>query len=301
MRKLNSKGNAAIMLCISITVLLGFAAYVVDIGVVYAEKTKLSNAIDSAALAATLELTKGDDKAKAVANDYLQKNGVDPKDTVSAISSDHKNIEIRGTKNVNHLFAQVLGIKSSSVKANTKANTKAIIAPIKAINSGIRPLAVEIYDFSYGDLVTLKEGAGDGYHGNYGAVALGGQGASTFTANALYGYKGKITVGDYINTEPGNMSGATTTIAKYINSESSSFNSFSRDSIRLWTIPLVDSLTVNGLEQVKVSGFGMFYVEDVFNNSGHTEISGRFVRFVTNGEIDTSLRDTGAYGVKLSK
>jgi Flp pilus assembly protein TadG len=297
MRKLDNKGNAAIMLCISITALLGFAAYVVDIGVVYAEKTKLSNALDSAALAATLELTKGDDKAKAVANDYLQKNGVDPRDTVSAISSDHKTIEIRGTRNVNHLFAQVLGIKSSSVKANTKA----IIAPIKAINSGIRPLAVEIYDFSYGDLVTLKEGAGDGYRGNYKAVALGGQGASTFTSNALYGYKGKITVGDYINTEPGNMSGATSTIAKYINSESSSFNNFSRDSIRLWVIPLVDSLVVNGLEQVKVSGFGMFYVEYVFNKSGQTDISGRFVRFVTNGEIDTSLRDTGAYGVKLSK
>lgn len=297
MIKLDNKGNAAIMFCIFITVTLGFAAYVLDIGVVYAEKTKLSNAIDSAALAATLELPQNDDKARAVAVDYLQKNGVDPNSAVITIGNNHKSVEIKANKSINHLFAQVLGINSSTVKSNTKA----IIGPAKVVNKGIRPFAVEIYDYTYGDLVTLKEGAGDGYRGNYGAVALGGQGASVFKINSLYGYNGLITVGDYISTETGNMSGVTSSIAKYVASETSNFSNFSRDSIRLWTIPLVDSLTVNGRNQVQVSGFGQFYVEDVFNNAGKTEISGRFVRFVTNGEVDTSLRDTGTYGTRLSK
>ena len=297
MKKLDNKGNVAIIVCLLITALLGFSAYVIDIGLVYAEKTKLSNAIDAAALAAVLELPRGDSQAKIVAQDYLQKNGIDLKDAVITISSDHKSIDIEGTKNVKHLFAEVLGINSSKVNASTTA----VMGPAKTIKSGIRPFAVEMFSYTYGDLVTLKEGAGSGYCGNYNAVALGGQGASVFKANALYGYNGTITVGDYISTETGDMSGATNSIANYINSESSAFSNFPRDSKRLWTIPLVDSLVVNGRNEVKVSGFGQFYVETVVKNAGKTELNGRFIKFVTGAEIDTSLQDTGAYGSKLSK
>ena len=54
MGKLDDKGNVAILLCLVFTALLGFTSYVVDIGLIYAEKVKLSNAIDSAVLAASL-------------------------------------------------------------------------------------------------------------------------------------------------------------------------------------------------------------------------------------------------------
>ena len=181
------------------------------------------------------------------------------------------------------------------------AKTKAVVAPAKSVTGGIRPFAVEAYNFSYGDLVTLKEGAGGGYHGNYGAVALGGHGANVFRGNALYGYSGTISVGDYIDTEPGNMAGAANDIKNYINSEHSTFDNFPRDSIRLWTIPLVDSLAVNGRKSVLVVGFAEFYVEDVTKNSGKIEINGRFIKYVLNSPIDVNLNDTGVYGAKLSK
>ena len=297
MKKLDDKGNVAIILCLLITVLFAFTAYVVDIGMVYKEKIKLSNAIDAAALAAVLELPSNDIKAKSVAVDYLQKNNVDPNQTTIAISADHKSIQIEGIKNVKHLFAQIIGINSSNVEAKTKA----VVAPAKSVTGGIRPFAVEAYDFPYGDLVTIKEGAGDGYHGNYGAVALGGEGANVFKGNSLYGYDGTISVGDYVDTEPGNMSGACTEIKNYINSEHSTFDNFPRDSIRLWTIPLVDSLAQDGRKSVLVVGFAMFYVEDVINNSGKIEITGRFIKFVINATTDINLNDTGVYGAKLSK
>jgi len=296
MKKLNNQGNVAILLCLVMTALLGFTAYVTDVGLIYTEKTKLTNAIDSAALAATLELPNDDSKAEKVAIDYLEKNDVNPNQTTIAISADHKSIQITGVKNVKHSFAPIIGINSSNVHAKTKA----VIAPVKS-TKGIRPFAVENYDFTYGDLVTLKRGAGDGYHGNYGAVALGGCGANVFRANALYGYSGTISVGDYINTEPGNMAGACNDIKNYINSESSTFTNFPRDSIRLWTMPLVDSLVVNGRESVLVVGFAEFYVENVTKNSGKIEINGRFVKFVLNSDTDVNLPDTGAYGAKLSK
>jgi hypothetical protein len=297
MRKLDNKGNVAIILCLVFTVLLGFTAYVVDIGLIYAEKVKLSNAIDSAVLAASLELPTDPIEAKKVAIEYLEKNNVDPSKVSITISADNKSIEMVGIKTVDHFFAPIFGIDSSDVNAITKA----IIAPIKSVKGGIRPFAVEKFDFSYGDVVTLKESAGDGYHGNYGAVALGGTGANVFRTNAIYGYNGLITVGDYIATETGNMVGASNEITNYINSEFSSFNNFERDSIRLWTMPLVDSLSVDGRKDVLVVGFGEFYVEEIIKNSGKVEIQGRFVRFVTNGEIDMTISDTGAYGSKLIK
>jgi Flp pilus assembly protein TadG len=45
--------------------------------------------------------------------------------------------------------------------------------------------------------------------GNYGAVALGGNGADTYRDNIIHGYSGVVEVGDVLTTEPGNMVGPT--------------------------------------------------------------------------------------------
>lgn len=290
------KGNAAIILCLVVTALFGFTAFVTDIGLVYVEKERLSNALDSAALAGALELPSNKAKAVQAASDYLKKNNIDPSQTSITIGADGKSIQIDGVKNVKHLFAPVIGINNSNVHASTEA----IIAPIKAVTSGLRPFAVEKNNFVYGDEITLKEDAGSGYCGNYGAVALGGTGASVYTTNALYGYNGTITVGQYIDTETGNMEGPTNTIKKYIDSEQSTFDNFPRNSIRLWILPLVNTLEVNGRSDIQVTGFGEFYVEGVVNNNG-MQITGRFLQYVSRGPVDTSLDDTGLYGVKLVK
>lgn len=295
MKVRDEKGNVAIILCLVITALFGFTAYAADIGIVFIEKTRLSNAIDASILAASMELPDNQTKAKQVAAEYLEKNNVDPDKTVITISSDGKRIQIDGNSSVKYLFAPIIGINSGNVKVSAAA----ILGPIKSVTGGVRPFAVESYNFSYGDLVTLKNGAGSGYNGNYGVVDLGGGGSNTYRANALYGYSGTVSVGDYINTEPGDMAGATNEIIKYINTESSTFDNFPRNSIRLWILPIVDSLNVNGSSQVHIIGLGEFYVESVGNIAGKMEINGRFLRYVTKGKIDMTLTDTGAYGVKL--
>lgn len=297
MRKLDNKGNAAIILCIVITVLFGFTAYVIDIGLVYVERTKLSDAVDAAALAGVLELPVSRAKAEAMAEEYIIKNGINPEGVAIVVSPDNRSIEIKGIRNVEHIFAPVIGIDSSDINAKAKA----VIGPAKSVRGGIRPFAIEKFDYTYGDLIILKEGAGDGYRGNYGVVALGGRGASDFRSNALNGYTGTISVGDWIDSETGVMAGAANEISRYIKSEYSTFSNFSRGSIRIWTIPLVNSLLPNGRDQVQVVGFAEFYVEDVVNRSGKAEISGRFIRYVVNSEIDMSLEDTGVYGSKLSR
>lgn len=299
MEKLKEReGSTAIIFCIAAAALFGFMALVIDIGLTYTEKTRLANAVDSAALAASLELPNNPDGARNVAKEYLQNNNVNPDNAVIGISSDNKSIQIDNYTSINHLFAPLIGINSSTVNGSATAQ----LSPIKSVTGGIRPFAVVIYDFVYGQKVTLKTGAGDSYEGNYGAVALGGTGSVVFRQNAIYGYSGTLTIGDYIDTEPGNMAGATNAIRDYINSENDSFENYSRNSIRLWTIPLIDALDGDGRMQVQIKGFAEFYVEAVSDVEGKTEITGRFVKYVTNGEIDeNSVIDTGLYATKLVK
>lgn len=297
MKKLDNKGNVAIIVCLVVAALFGFTAYVIDIGLVYVEKIKLSNAIDSAVLAAALELPEDEAKAREVAVEYLEKNNVNPSQVSITISDDNKSIKIEGVKNVSHFFAPIFGVENSNVEAATKA----VLGPAKSVKGGIRPFAVELHDYVYGDTVTLKEDAGDGHQGNYGAVALGGNGAYIFMQNALYGYSGTISVGETIPTQPGNIASVANEMKKYINSDYSSFDNFERDSRRLWTIPLIDSLMVEGKTEVLVIGFAQFFVENITQKAGLIEIEGRFIRYVTNAEIDMTLTDTGTYGVKLVK
>ncbi len=293
----NKKGNISVIMCVALIALLAITAYAVDIGQVYIEKQRLSNGIDAAALAAALELPADRNAAYAVAEEYLIENNVDPSEVEIIIAEDNRSIELIANRNVNHLFARVVGINASQVDATNKV----IIAPLRAAKGGIRPFAVEDFSYEYGDQVVLKEGAGDGYHGNYGAVALGGSGTSTLRYNVINGYGGIVRIGDIINTEPGNMASINTTIKNVVEADPSSFEDFERGSPRIWVIPLVDSLIVSGREGVLVTGFGEFYVENVKNNAGKTEITGRFVRFVGNGEVDVTLEDKGAYGAKLVK
>jgi hypothetical protein len=104
-----------------------------------------------------------------------------------------------------------------------------------------------------------------------------------------------------IDTEPGNMASVVNTVNNYIKYDNSTFDDFDRDSIRIWSIPLVDTLEVNGRKKVEVIGFAQFYIEDIKKKSGKAEITGRFIKYVANGEIDMAVTDYGTYGVKLIK
>lgn len=291
----SEKGSVSILMALMMVVLLGFSGLTIDIGFAYVERTKLSNALDAAVLAAAQDLTEGSQTARATAESYLMQNEVSLEEVIIEVGQDLKSIEIRGSRNVQHYFMKVLGVVSSDVGATSKA----IIAPIKSVKGGIRPFAVEDFEYTYGDLITLKHGAGDSYNGNFGVIALGGTGSNVYKNNALYGYSGELKIGDSIPTEPGNMAGVSNELKAYINSIPESFDNYSRNSERLWTIPLVDTLEVNGREDVVVIGFAQVYIEDIDKKSGKINIDARFVKFVVNGAIDMNAEDHGVYGIKL--
>lgn len=289
------KGSVSILVMLMMVVMLASVGAALDVGMVIIDRTKMSNALDYAALAGAQELPDSPTKAIEVAQSYLSENDVNPEDVIITIGLDNKSIELTGTRTVPYHFLRTVGLVDTDVHANAKV----ILGATVSVKGGLRPFAVEDFPYTYGTVIRLKEGAGEGYLGNYGVVALGGSGASIYEYNALYGYTGEVRVGDEIDTEPGNMASVSNQLKTYINGIPHTFEDHPRDSDRLWTIPLINTLEDNGRGTVVVTGFAQVFVENIIKNSGKIEIDARFVKFVVNGDIDVTAIDRGTYGVKL--
>lgn len=293
----NEKGAVEILLALMMTALLASVALVTDVGIALAEKTKLSNGLDAAVLAGGQELPASAVKARAVANQYLAANGIDPDSVTISITLNNTQMVATGTKEVENHFAKVLGIDSTRVGASAAVK----VGAAKSASGGLRPLAIADQPMIYGQTVVLKEEGGDGTNGNYGAVSFGGDyGASVFREYLLHGYSGVIRVGDIIETEPGNMASSISTISEVIALDpSATFDNYDRDSARVWTIPVLRSWDVAGRDNVEVVGFAQFFIENAEKKSGKAEITGKFIKFTTNGEIGDTQTDYGVYGVKM--
>ena len=289
------EGNVSILVSLIFIILMVSTAFVMDFGVIYAEKAKLVKAMDAAILAGGQVLPDQIDEARSVMEDYLIENHVSLDQVEINIADDGMTAEIRGYTDVPHFFGKVIGFTETRVNAKTKI----ALGSLTSVKGGIRPFGVESFEYNYGDLVTLKVGGGDGNNGNYGPLALGGTGASVLIDNALYGYDGELKIGDFIDTEPGNMASLIPHMKSYINSIPETFNDYSPGSDRIWTIPLLASLDVSGRDQVEIVGFGQFFIEDVQKKSGKVELKGRFIQYVSQGDINFDQVSKGALGMKL--
>ncbi len=67
----NEKGVSQIIVVVALSALIGASALVIDVGSAMAERIKLSNAVDAAALAGGLELPVDPDAAIAQAEAYI--------------------------------------------------------------------------------------------------------------------------------------------------------------------------------------------------------------------------------------
>ncbi|MCH7617712.1 MAG: hypothetical protein IIB18_07615 [Chloroflexi bacterium] len=71
------RGQTLVLFALMLTVMLGFVALTVDVGLAFLERRQMQNAVDAAALAAAQDLTVGQSNeiAEATAYDYMDRNG----------------------------------------------------------------------------------------------------------------------------------------------------------------------------------------------------------------------------------
>lgn len=300
------KGLALVLVAVAMTVILGFTALVVDVGSLYLTRSRLINACDAAALAAARELPGGN--PESVAKEYLKRNNVDPAEAEITVSSDNKRITVRASRNVEYTFARVLGFTSQTVSAAATAEYGAVSSA-----SGVAPFAVPEQELVYDKQYVLKEGAGksvdDGFriHGNFGALALGGRGANNYKNNLKYGYDGIITIGDWVETEPGNMSGPTYDGVTYLLNQCThncTPENYRPDCPRVIIVPIFDPSTLEqGRDDVRIVGFGAFLLEGVEGRGNESTVTGTFLQMApppdVSYDIDPDAPDYGLHATKL--
>ena len=120
--KNNESGNVIIIVALLMVVILGFAALVLDLGMVSFTQTKLQNAADAAALAGAQKLPTAN-TAKATASSYASKNGVLSAEVTatSPYNGNSNRIEVVCKRTVVYSFARVLGLTQTEVSARAVA------------------------------------------------------------------------------------------------------------------------------------------------------------------------------------
>ncbi len=305
----DDSGSVLLLVVLSMTVLLGGMALVADVGVAYAERAKLSNAVDAAALAGVQELPNDPISARTLAYHYGEKNGVMPEDMVVTIGVEQSTIEVTAEKPMESFFSRILTTETSYIRVGAKAQIGVASGYV-----GAAPLAVQNNNFVFGAKYLLKQGADDVIfeyeeidspynRGWFGALALGGGGASRYENNLTHGYNKMLSVGDTVPTESGNISGPTKRAIDYRISESypeSSPDNPDRNDPRVIVIPVYEDIYGEGdkIKEITIVGFVAFYVEEVVGQGNDNHIYGYFVKMTTTAEMGEGM-DFGLKSMKL--
>ncbi|HEY3369001.1 MAG TPA: pilus assembly protein TadG-related protein [Symbiobacteriaceae bacterium] len=294
------RGSVSATVAVFMTVLLGMMGLALDVGRLYLERQHIQSVADATVLSAVSQLPGSPSGAVTMAQQYLQKNGIDPAAATITVAPDHHHMTVALAKNVPMTFAQVLGIRQENVSGGSTGWTGNLSGA-----AGIVPLGVPASSWTVGESVDLKLSPHDGYvaPGDYQALALGNSGASDYQQNFMYGYSGFIRAGDWLDTKPGNMAGPTIAAVNFrVNQDPyATWNTVKKGSARLVTAPILEDYEVNGRGEVHVVGFGVFFLEqaiDKGNDKG--EVIGRFLRTVSEGETSETAGDYGVYVTKLS-
>jgi hypothetical protein len=291
------QGAVLVLVAAALVALLGFGALTIDVGLLFLNRERLANAADAAALAGVQFLPDYPDTAVATARHYVYANGVPESEANIEVGPDGKTITVTATRQVSFFLAPVLGFANTGVSAQAKAR----VGGVEAV-WGAAPLGIPEQTLEFGELYTLKVGGGAGERGNFGALALGGQGASNYEDNLRNGYQAWLKIGDVIETEPGNMSGPTQRAVedRIAGHESCTFDNCCPNCPRLIYVPVYRDLgEKGGRHEVEVVGFAAFFLEGVTGQGNESEVKGYFVEKLTSAARGMSENDWGLRTAKL--
>ncbi len=314
------RGVVIIWVAFFMLLMLGFIAIGIDVAKLMATRTELQNAADAAALAgaSAIDFTTGKVKpdtalayaqAVAAANQAF-KNGEAP---VVLLASDltfptpnQVKVTVRrdagtGGAMITHV-AQVLGITSIDVKATAVAKAESVssvcekLVPLGAIVDptvgAFLPGCSHVYSHKIGS-------NGGGTPGNFqlldfpscdeGPCAGIIGGGSEIRCEVGNGYSCCISLGQMIETQPGNKVGpfrqglddrwAGDTDQR----QGICYDQYYGNGNRIINIPIFDTWDPNGKKPVKIVGFSAFFIQDNPQAHGGQTLYGQFLYNVVPG------------------
>jgi hypothetical protein len=181
-------GQMLMVIALLLPMLLGMTAMAVDLGAYASERRNLQNDADAIALAAAQDLPDAAAVQSSAAS-WEAKNGVDPGTAIVSVTvsggTTTPQVKVQITRTHKFAFIRIVGVPDQDVSATAVAGK---FSPGGL--SGVMPWAVTqatLDAAAQGQIVTIKQGAGGGYTGNYGAMDLDGNGAATYRDSVKYG------------------------------------------------------------------------------------------------------------------
>ncbi len=153
------RGAVAVIVALLMTVFVGFAAFVVDIGYTYEMRRQLQSAADAAALAGMIEKIQGADEAGVldVAGEFAGYNDkIDQSETLELLPFPYTEVtedyvKIGVTKDVHFFFAPIWNLHKEDVAAQAKAKRVYVTGARDMVPWGVNTIRAE-------DMVVRLEG-----------------------------------------------------------------------------------------------------------------------------------------------
>ncbi len=174
----DERGQAFVVMALSLVMLCGMAALVLDVGMWYRDKRQLQATADAAALAGAQVLPTNWSMAQSLATEYANKNGGDvaPADITSSTTYvNGDTINVTAKNNRPGIFSRVLnvipGVDFTTVAV--RAHASAVRGSYTGWSLGLSPWVIDKPSVVYGQIITFKVAPGDqASAGNFGGIDL---------------------------------------------------------------------------------------------------------------------------------
>jgi hypothetical protein len=285
----NESGQAIVLMTLSLVVILGMAALVLDVGNWFHTKRRLQGTADAAALAGAQSLPDDPSGAQTMAMSYANQNGGDVAGANIVVTSTvlpNDTISVRARKTDPGFFSGVLGIASADIDARAKARVgpptqaKYVAPMVVSCNHDLIQNCNGNHEPTFGIPTTLdfdKMGA----PGAFGMLNLnndnGTPGASEEGDWILHGFDKYLGLGDY-RSDPG---------AKF-----SSQNVHGALDDRIGTVllfPVFKTLSGTGQNAVyDIIGWIGFHLTDAQVHGNSATLTGYFTEYIAQGILASS-------------
>jgi hypothetical protein len=292
----HQRGQVLPLFVVFLTVLLGLAALVIDMGHWWVLKRDAQNDADAIALAAVTALPRGEIAAREVADDFHNRNAPEMSYTIRRETGTETPyvLEATVTTDAETSFARLFGIDTIDVEAKATAS----LGSYTAWAPRMLPWAIDEPSLEFGTPLTVKvRPGGQVSPGEFGAVDLiiDDPKRGCELASGANDYRNVITeavpacahrIGDEIEQEPGNMAMTGKAVA-----DRGAVNGFDPSSIlvplgadrysftdeqhpNIGVIPVIDEWVNGNSEPIRIVQFAWF----VITSYSKDEVSGVFVR-----------------------
>jgi hypothetical protein len=298
----NQSGSALILVALSMLMIIGFVAIVVDVGGLYFEKSRLQKALDAGVLGGAQVLKLSGATAKSTGIELALENGFSV--TTDEVTTGTNFIEITKTVKKELTFARLLGFKQTDVRATARAETVQTLLA----GDGIIPVALEQKEYKKGEPYTMHFQAGNpnnsSIKGNFGFLAIDGPGGNDLEEGIKHGSTLEVSE-EFVWTKTGLTWGKVRDGFKYRlaqdlnNVKCQSYQTADNSCSRVITVPIIETFSdAKGKSLVRIIGFAAFWIDSIDETGNDKGVTGRFIEHVRGGTFGTG-EDFGIYGVKL--